>query len=197
MKNGVQEIIDIAHNKGVICADDLDNIPVSRTTLAYMAQKGVLRRISRGKYVDANQILEYETFQSAAAAVPQGVLCLLSALQFHEITTQSPMEVWMAVERGKTIPKTDNIALRIVHITHEHFSCGIEEHTLQGINLRVYSPAKTVVDCFKFRNKIGIDIARQALKESVDQGKANIDDIWKHAKVCRVLNVIRPYLEMT
>ena len=197
MKNGVQEIIDIAHNKGVICADDLDNIPVSRTTLAYMAQKGVLRRISRGKYVVANQILEYETFQSAAAAVPQGVLCLLSALQFYEITTQSPMEVWMAVERGKTIPKTDNIALRIVHITHEHFSCGIEEHRRQGIDMKVYSPAKTVVDCFKFRNKIGIDIARQALKESVDQGKANIDDIWKHAKVCRVLNVIRPYLEMT
>ncbi len=196
MKPGTQQIINIAHEKGQISADDLAVIGVSRTILPYLAHRGILRRIARGIYVAADQILQDETFQAVGLAVPHGVICLLSALQFHEITTQMPMETWIAVERGRTIPKSDNMHLRIVQLSHEYFDCGIEEHTLQGIKVRVYSPAKTVVDCFKFRNKIGIDVARQALKDSISQGKATGDEIWRYAKICRILNVVRPYLEM-
>lgn len=191
-----KDIEIMAHPNGRISTADLAAIGASRTILPYLVNKGILRRIARGVYVAADQILQDETFQAVSLTVPHGVICLLSALQFHEITTQMPMETWVAIERSRTIPKSDKTALRIVQLSHDSFYCGIEEHTLQGIKVRVYSPAKTVVDCFKFRNKIGIDVAREALKDSISQGKATIDEIWRCAKICRVLNVMRPYLEM-
>jgi predicted transcriptional regulator of viral defense system len=196
MKTGIQQIIDIARQKGRISTDKLAEIGANRTILPYLAQRGILRRIARGIYVPADQIMQDETFQAVSLAVPHGVICLLSALQFHEITTQMPMETWIAVERGRTIPKSENLHLRIVQLSHEHFCCGIDECIIQGIKVRVYSPAKTVVDCFKFRNTIGIDIALEALKQSISQSKATKDEIWRYAKICRMLNVMRPYLEM-
>ncbi len=196
MNETTRKIIDIANEKGSITSADLANVGVSRTSLAYLAKRGVLRRIARGVYVPYDRIAENETFQSACLAVPHGVICLLSALQFHEITTQMPMEIWMAIERNKTVPKCRHNHFRIVFVSKSHFICGIQEHQIQGVALRVYSPAKTVVDCFKFRNKIGLDIAREALKDSLEQGKATVDEIYHYAKTCRMLEVIRPYLEM-
>lgn len=129
-------------------------------------------------------------------AIPRGVICLLSALEFHELTTQFPLETWVAVERNHTIPHKKEFDLRIIRMSKTHFECGIEEHRIQGAKVRVYSPAKTVVDCFKFRNKIGMDVAREALKDSLAQRKATPAEIYQHAKVCRMLNVMMPYLEM-
>lgn len=196
MKETTRKIIDMANRKGRITSADLVDIGASRTSLAYLASRGILRRIARGIYVPAGHIADDETFQSVSLAVPHGVICLLSALQFHEITTQMPVEVWIAIERDKTVPKQKDNPLRVVFINKTHFSCGIEEHQIQGVTVRVYSPAKTVVDCFKFRNKIGLDVAREALKESLAQGKATVDEIYSYAKICRMLNVMRPYLEI-
>jgi predicted transcriptional regulator of viral defense system len=196
MKETTRKILNVANQKGRITSADLADIGASRTSLAYLARRGVLRRIARGVYVPAGHIAENETFQSVCLAVPHGVICLLSALQFHEITTQLPMETWVAIERDKTVPKHKDTPLRIVFVSKAFFDCGIEEHQIQGITVRVYSPAKTVVDCFKFRNKIGLDVAREALKESLAQGKATVDEIYRYAKTCRMLNVMRPYLEM-
>ena len=196
MKEMTQKIIDIAAQKGRITSADLVDIGASRTSLAYLASRGILRRIARGIYVPADHIANNETFQSVSLAVPHGVICLLSALQFHEITTQMPVEVWIAIERNHTVPKYKDNPLRVVFVRETHFACGIEEHQIQGVTVRVYSPAKTVVDCFKFRNKVGIDVAREALKESLAQGKATVDEIYRYAKICRMLNVMRPYLEI-
>ena len=196
MPKRTEQITALASQRGRLSSTDLAEIGASRTTLAYLAKKGVLRRIARGVYVPADQISENETLQAVSLAVPHGVVCLLSALQFHEITTQMPMETWIAVERNQTIPKSKNFSLRIVRLGKMYYKCGIEQHHLQGSTIRVYSPAKTVVDCFKFRNKIGLDIAREALKDSLSQGKATLDEIHRYAKICRMLTVMRPYLEM-
>jgi len=196
MPGMTEQIAEMARRRGRVSAADLAEIGASRTTLAYLAKKGVLRRIARGVYVPADQISENETLEAASLAVPHGVVCLLSALQFHEITTQMPIETWIAVERNQSIPKPREIALRIVRLGNIYFECGIEAHGLQGSTVRVYCPAKTVVDCFKFRNKIGLDIAREALKDSLSQGKATLDEIHRYAKICRMLTVMRPYLEM-
>jgi predicted transcriptional regulator of viral defense system len=196
MPGMTEQITDMARRRGRVSSVDLAEIGASRTTLAYLAKKGVLRRIARGVYVPADQISENETLQAASLAVPHGVVCLLSALQFHEITTQMPMETWIAVERNQAIPKSRDFSLRIVRLGKIYFECGIEAHRLQGSTVRVYCPAKTVVDCFKFRNKIGLDIAREALKDSLSQGKATLDDIHRYAKICRMLTVMHPYLEM-
>ena len=196
MNRKTAQIIAMAHRKGRLCSADLAEIGASRNSLAYLTKKGILRRIVRGVYVPADQISENETLQAVSLAVSHGVICLLSALQFHEITTQMPIETWIAIKRNQAIPKTKDFALRIVRLEEKYFDCGIEQHQLQGSTIRVYSPAKTVVDCFKFRNKIGLDIAREALKDSLAQGKATVDKIYHHAKICRMLNVMRPYLEI-
>jgi len=196
MNDKKAKLIAMAHRKGQLRTADLAQIGASRNFLASLAKQGIFRRIARGVYVLTNQISENEALQAASAAIPHGIICLLSALQFHEITTQMPMEIWIAIERNQAIPKIKDFALRIIRLEQKYFDCGIEEHQIQGVTVRVYSPAKTVVDCFKFRNKVGIDVAREALKESLAQGKATVDEIYRCAKICRMLNVMRPYLEI-
>jgi predicted transcriptional regulator of viral defense system len=127
--------------------------------------------------------------------VPKGVVCLLSALRFHDLTTQSPFEVWLAIGEKARLPKLDNPPLRIVRFSQKTLIYGVQEHSIEGVAVRVYSPAKTVADCFRYRNKIGLDVALEALRECKRKRRATTDDIWKAAKACRVANVMRPYLE--
>jgi len=192
----IEDIISLAQGKGVVRASDLERIGASRTLLPYLAKRGVLRRVSPGAYVLADHISEHEAFLEVATAIPHGVVCLLSALQFHEVTTQMPTEAWVAIERGRCEPTCSRIPLRIVKLSGPAFSEGIEEHSFDGVTLRVYSVAKTVVDCFKFRNRIGLDVAREALIDALEQRKATRDSIWLHARRCRMSTVIRPFLEM-
>lgn len=190
------QIVSLAHRRGVVRVADLEQIGASRTLLAYLEKRGVLRRVACGAYILADHIPEHEAFLEVATGVPHGVLCLLSALQFHEITTQMPLEAWVAIERGRHRPTPSGIPLHIVTFSGPAFTEGIEEHDTDGVTLRVYSPAKTVVDCFKFRNRVGLDVAREALLDALEQKKATRDDIWAHAKHCRMARVMRPYLEM-
>ncbi len=187
-------VISIIKEKGTVCASDLEEAKISRTTLHYMANRGILRRVTRGVYTLADHYPTLEAFAEVMRSAPQGVICLLSALQFHEITTQMPFETWVAIEPNASKPKVPNV--RIVRLTGKAFSEGIETHEQEGLSVRVYCPAKTVVDCFKFRNKIGIDVAREALVDCLKQKKATRDEIWRYAKICHMLNIIRPYLEM-
>lgn len=191
-----ERITDLARMRGVIRAADVEEVGASRTLLPYLADKGELRRVSRGAYVLADYQPEHETLLAAAAAVPHGVICLLSALHFHEITTQMPMETWIAIKRGTRMPTCKGVGLQVVTLTGPAFSEGIEEHGADGIAIRVFSPAKTVVDCFKFRNRLGLDVAREALRDALAQRKATRDEIWQLAKRCRMARVMRPYLEM-
>ena len=192
----IEEIISLAEQRKVVRGRDLEEIGASRTMLPYLAKKGVLRQVARGAYVLADYVASYQAFLEAAIAVPHGVICLLSALQFHEITTQMPPETWVAIERGRHEPTGNQLALRIVKFSGRSFHEGIEQHEIDGVVIRVYSAAKTVVDCFKFRNRIGLDVAKEALLDALEQRKATRDDMWQYAACCRMSRVIRPYLEM-
>jgi predicted transcriptional regulator of viral defense system len=127
--------------------------------------------------------------------VPQGVICLLSALRVHGIGTQAPFEVWLAIEERAPIPRLDHPKVRPVRMSRESFTDGIERLPIDGVSVPVFNAAKTVADCFKFRNKIGIDVALEALRDGWTQRKFSMEEIWHFATIDRVANVMRPYLE--
>lgn len=180
----------------MVRASDLDTLGITRATLNRLVETGQVERISRGVYKLADTLGdETESLAIVARRVPQAVFCLLSALQFHELTTQLPREVWIALQRGSHSPRLSWPPLRMTQMSGDSFVSGIETHERSGVLLRVYSAAKTVADCFKFRHIIGKDVALEALKDALHTGKANPDDIWQHARQCRVSSVMRPYLE--
>ena len=158
--------------------------------------KGELIRVGRGRYV-LPQAEHSENFGLAlvAAAVPRSVICLLSALRFHGIGTQAPHEVWISVEQGAARPRVDYPPVRVTLISGWAFTFGVEHHQIDGVPARIYSPAKTVADCFKFRNKIGLDVAIEALREALRAKRCTREELWAAGKVCRVSTVIRPYIE--
>jgi predicted transcriptional regulator of viral defense system len=141
------------------------------------------------------ELTEHHSLAEAAKRAPDGVVCLLSALRFHELTTQAPFEVWLAIPAAARTPKSNSLPLRIVRFSGNALTEGVEEHLVEGVPVRVYSPAKTVADCFKFRNKIGLDVALEALRETWRARRATMDELWRYAEVCRVGKVMRPYLE--
>jgi predicted transcriptional regulator of viral defense system len=165
-------------------------------TLYEMRDAGLLDQLGRGVYRLAElPSLGDPDLATVALKIPRGVICLISALDFHEITTQIPHEIYLAVSRGTTRPRLDFPPLRIFWFTAEAFTEGIETHTRDGVSVRVYSPEKTLADCFKYRNKIGIDTAIEALKLYQQRKPVRIDDLLRFARVCRVFKVIKPYLE--
>jgi predicted transcriptional regulator of viral defense system len=191
-----QRVLDLAGQKGLLRASDLDAIGAPRVVLTRLTTAGLLEKVARGLYrLPGAQVSEFESLGTIATKVPQAVFCLLTALQFHELTTQLPRQVWIAMPRGSHTPRVDYPPLKMVQFTGDAYSAGIEEVELDGVRLRVYSVAKTVADCFKHRNKIGLDVALEALKDARAHSNASVDDIWRFAKICRVANVMRPYLE--
>jgi predicted transcriptional regulator of viral defense system len=175
---------------------DIEAIGIPREYLLRLCRQGKLSRTGRGIYTlpDA-AVTEHHSYAEVAKRVPEAVLCLLSALAFHEITAQSPASVWIALGKGARKPAIPSPSIRVIRLTEPSLSEGIEKHPVEGVTVRVYSAAKTVADCFKFRNKIGLDIAIEALKDCLRQKKSNINEIYRYAKICRVSNVIRPYME--
>jgi len=140
-------------------------------------------------------VSEHASLAELAARYPQALVCLLSALQFHCLTTQSPPEVWVAFDRKARAPRVDYPPLRVVRFSGQALIEGVEEHVIDGVAVRVTSLAKTVADCFKYRNKIGLDVALEALREAWNAKRVKMDDLWHCARICRVANVMRPYLE--
>lgn len=191
-----QRVLDLVGQKGLLRASDLEAIEAPRVVLTRLNAAGLLERVGRGLYrLPDAQVSEFESLGTVATRVPQAVFCLLSALQFHELTTQLPREVWIAMPRGSHPPRIDYPPVKMVQFTGEAYSAGVEQVERDGVRLRVYGVAKTVADCFKHRNKIGLDVALEALKDARSRNKASVDEIWRYAKVCRVANVMRPYLE--
>jgi predicted transcriptional regulator of viral defense system len=181
---------------GIVRPRDIEAIGLPRQYLVRLQRQGKLNRPTRGIYTlsDAD-VTEHHSYAEVTKRVPQATVCLLSALAFHEITTQSPPSVWIALPKGARKPALDSPSLRIVRLSGLSLTMGIENHQVDGVPVRVYSAAKTVADCFKFRNKIGLDIAIEALKDCLRQKRANTNEIYRYAKICRVSNVIRPYME--
>jgi predicted transcriptional regulator of viral defense system len=197
MKQAAKEPeIEIIRRMGIVRPADLETQGISRARLYSLVEKGLIERQGRGIYVARNHPLTAEhAIAQVAKRVPKGVLCLLTALVFHRLTTQSPSEVWIALPEKARKPRLDYPRLRIVRFSGAALTEGIETHLVEGVNIRVYSAAKTVADCFKFRNKIGIDIAVEALKDFSRMHRGGANELARFARICRVTRVMQPYLD--
>lgn len=196
MDTAAERLIDLVRNQGLIRPRDLAPLGIPRVSLTRAVRRGQLERIGRGLYgLPGRPVSAHGVLAEVARRVPKGVVCLLSALRFHGLTTQAPFEVWLAIENKAIAPKLDYPPLRIVRFSGAALTEGVEEHLVDGVTVRVTGVAKTVADCFKYRNKIGLDVALEALREAWRGKRMTSDDLWHYAKVCRVANVMRPYLE--
>lgn len=191
-----KRLLDLVRKTGVLRPQELDRHGIQRIYLKRLVDAGELHRIGRGLYaLPDTDLTEKHSLVQASKRVPRGVVCLLSALRFHELTTQNPFEVWIAIDQKAWRPAVNHPPLRIVHLSGKAFTSGIEEHRIEGINVRVYSAAKTVADCFKFRNKIGTDVALEALRDYRRKHRSGMDELWRYANLARVTRVMQPYLE--
>ena len=189
-------ILELVQQAGVLRPRDLDGERIPREYLRRLVAEGLLDHPGRGIYVAAGlKPTANHSLAEACKRVPHGVVCLLSALQFYELTTQAPFEVWLAIGEKARLPKLDYPPLRVVRFSGAALTAGIKEDCIEGVAVKVYSPAKTVADCFKYRNKIGLDVALEALRDCWRKRRATMDELWQAAKTCRVANVMRPYLE--
>lgn len=193
-----EEVLAIAKEMGVLRNRDLTDKGIHHEHLRRLYQQGKLERIGRGLYQLPNaEVTEHATLEAVAKRIPHGVICLLSALRFHDIGTQNPRDIWVALCRGTATPRNINLPVRFTVFSEAAFKTGVEEHMLNNVKVQVTNPAKTIADCFKYRNKIGLDVTLEALREAIQQRKCTADDIWRYAKACRITTVIRPYLEAT
>lgn len=189
-------VLKLARAAGIIRVRDVRARGLHPEYLRRLVAEGLLERVARGVYTpaDLDPSPNYSLAQ-AAKQVPHGVVCLLSALRFHEVGTQSPFEVWMAIDRRARKPNLGTPKVRMVRFSGTALSAGVERHRIEGVEVPIYSVAKTVADCLKYRNKIGLDVALEALREGLRERRFTRDELWEHAKVCRVASVLRPYLE--
>lgn len=196
MDTTAERLLDLVRNQGLIRPRDLAPLGIPRVALTRAVRRGQLERIGRGLYgLPGRPISAHGALAEVARRVPKGVVCLLSALRFHGLTTQAPFEVWLAIDNKAIAPKLDYPPLRIVRFSGAALTEGVEEQVVDGVKVRVTGVAKTVADCFKYRNKIGLDVALEALREAWREKRMTSDDLWRYAKVCRVANVMRPYME--
>jgi predicted transcriptional regulator of viral defense system len=191
-----QRILELAKRQKLLRTRELTRLGISREQLKRLYSQGLLDRISRGVYVLANvERNENQSLAEACKRVPHGIVCLLSALRFHKLTTQAPFEVWIAISVRARQPKVDYPPLRIVRFSGAALTHGVELKTIEHVEVRITNPVRTVVDCFRYRNKIGLDIALEALRDCWRKRKASIDDLYRTAKALRMANVMRPYLD--
>ena len=189
-----QRLLRLARTRKLLRARDVVQHGLPTITLTRLVQSGKLERVARGLYSTPGAAMsEHRSLAEVAARVPKGVVCLLSALRVHEIGTQAPFEVWLAIPSQMVTPRLDQPALRIVRMSDSALADGVRRIEVDGVQVPVFDAAKTVVDCFKFRNKIGIDVAVEALKDYRRLRKGTVDELWRQADRLRMSKVIRPY----
>ena len=175
---------------------ELEAQGISRPKIRELVSSGKLQRIGRGLYTRPDApVEENRALAEVAKRIPKATVCLLSALRFHNLTTQAPHEIWVALDRKARHPKVDYLPLRVVRFSGMALQEGQEQHVIEGVPVRVYNPGKTVADCFKYRNKIGLDVALEALREAWRNRACTMSELAHYARICRVSNVMRPYLE--
>jgi predicted transcriptional regulator of viral defense system len=174
---------------------DLTARGFDRVQLRQAVEKGLLELAGRGLYRPPEaDITEHHTLAEVAKRVPDGVICLLSALRFHGLTTQSPHQVWITIPHKAWHPRLDNVGLRVMRSSGAALSEGVETHVIEGVPVKIYQPAKTVADCFKFRNKIGLDVALEALREVWRARRVTMTELEHYARIDRMARVMNPYL---
>jgi predicted transcriptional regulator of viral defense system len=187
----------MARTRPVLRSGEVAARGIHTGTLTRLARAGTLERVGPGRYRLAQpaRATEHHDLVVATTAVPRSVVCLTSALQFHGIGTQLPAEVWLAVPRGARVPRLSAPPMRVVRVAPEVFDLGVEQHRAEGQTVRVYSVARTIADCFRFRNKVGLDVALEALAEAWRAKRLNMDELQRIAAALRVQRVVQPYLE--
>lgn len=195
-RSQVHEVLSFARKKGIFTAREAIRRGIHSQILTRLVREGAVERIARGQYRLPDQpVTEHHTLAIVARAVPDGVVCLLSALSFHEIGTQLPAQVWLAIDRRARRPNVRSIKLRIVKFSGKAFTEGIETRRIEGQPVKVYSVAKTLADLFKYRNKVGLDVALEALREAWRERRFTMDKMDRYARICRVQRIMKPYLE--
>jgi predicted transcriptional regulator of viral defense system len=191
-----ERALRVLKERGLARSRDLEAVGLSRSQIHGLHARGVIERVARGLYRDPDApVTERSDIAEAARLVPGGVVCLLSALRFHGLTTQNPFEVWLGIDRKAWRPKIDHPPIRFVYLSGHALTAGVEEHVVDDVSVRVFGAAKTVADCFKFRNKIGIDVAVAALRAFRASHPKKLEALWRFAELDRVTRVMRPYLE--
>ena len=191
-----ERVLRLARTCKLLRARDVIQQGLPTIALTRLVEAGKLERIARGVYgLPGAMLSEHRSLAEVAVRVPKGVVCLLSALRVHEIGTQAPFEVWLAIPSGAVTPRIDQPTLRIVRMSDKTLTDGVMRIDIDGNRVPVFNAAKTVVDCFKYRNKIGLDVALEALRDGWAKHKFTIDALWLHAEASRLTNVMRPYIE--
>ena len=189
-------VLCLCRQRGLVRMRDLRNAGVGPETVARLVREGVVARVARGLYQLVDAIPDpRRSLAEASARVPRGVICLTSALQFHEITLQMPSAVWIAIDRTGWKPNVEYPPVRFVRFSGRTLAGGVKRHLIEGIEVPIYEPAKSIVDCFRYRNKIGLDIALEGLREGLRSGRVTPDQLWEFARTARVWSVMRPYVE--
>ena len=189
------KILEIAAKDGLVTPQDVIRHDIPRQYIYQLHRSGQLEKVGRGIFkLPSKELSEDIMLLEMAKKMPGVPLCLLSALRFHDMTTQNPFQIWIAIHHKDRSPNL-NLPLRIIRMTGDALKEGVEEHLKENIKITVFNPAKTVADCFKFRNKIGLDVALEALREYKEQKKGTVDMLWKYSKIDRVQKTIRPYIE--
>jgi len=191
-----KQILGLIKELGVVRPMDLQARGYPRGTLYGLLQEGLVKRQARSLYVAIDHALTAEhTLAQVAKRIPNGIICLLTALRVHGLTTQMPREVWIALPEKARRPRLEYPRLRVARFSGAALTEGIETHPIEGVAVRIYSAAKTVADCFKYRNKVGIDVAVEALKDYSRMHRGGADELVRFARICRVTRVMQPYLD--
>lgn len=190
------QALELIRQMGIVRPSELQAHGISRTDFYRLIREGAVARQGRGLYTaNQHQLTAEHSLALVAKRVPAGVFCLLTALRFHDLTTQGPADVWVAISTKARKPKLDYPRLHITRFSGDALSQGIEKHVIEGVEVRVYSAAKTVADCFKYRNKIGIDVAIEALRDFTRRYRGGSNELARFARICRVTRIMQPYLD--
>ena len=191
-----KQLMRLVRKRKLLRARELAEQGLPTIALTRLVQAGKLERVARGLYgLPGAAMSEHRSLAEVALRVPRGVVCLLSALQFHEIGTQAPFEIWLAIPNRVAAPRIEHPAIRAVHMSDDALTDGLQRKRIDGVEVPIFNPARTVVDCFSFRNKIGLDVALEALRDGWRERRFTIDELWHHATRRRMANVMRPYVE--
>ncbi len=195
-ESGKAQALDLVREKRLVRARDFTAAGLARTYLSRLLEDGLLIRIDRGLYALAEPpVSAAHMLAEVAKRTPKAVIALLSALRFHDLGTQSPHRVWILLGPKDWAPTGGSVPLRVIRSAAPCLASGVERHSIEGQEVPITSPGKTVVDCFKHRSKVGLDVALEALREALARRLTTPDELWRLAAVCRVSTVMRPYLE--
>ena len=191
-----KQVIKLVRELSVVRPRDLVERGLSKDYLYILEKEGMIERVCRGLYQWPNKDLgRHQSLIEVSKLAPNAVVALLSALNYHNITTQNPHKIWLAIDGKAWRPEINYPPVHFVTMSGEAMRSGIEKHSIDGVTIKVFCLAKTVVDCFKYRNKIGLDVALEALREGWSSRQFTMDELLHYAEICRVKKVMQPYIE--